>query len=125
MFLPCRKETPTFILFHGVRSGMFSEKQARNAQGTLQVKIAGPFTSEFFNFQYLTCFRLNYRHFQISNLTLFKKNLFFGSKMGGRLIHRIDLFTGKYGKCTIPSMDCLTPGDAHKSCKLFKQICCL
>ena len=48
-----------------------------------------------------------------------KKNL------GGRLIHRIDLYTDKYGKCTIPSMDCLTPGDTHKSCKLFKQICCL
>ena len=26
-----------------------------------------------------------------------KKNLFFGSKIGGRLIHGIDLYTGKYG----------------------------
>ena len=26
-----------------------------------------------------------------------KKNLFFGSKMGGRLIHGINLYTGKYG----------------------------
>ena len=25
------------------------------------------------------------------------EKLFFGSKMGGRLIHRIDLYTGKYG----------------------------
>ena len=29
-------------------------------------------------------------------LTKNKKNLFFGSKMGGQLIHGIDLYTGKY-----------------------------
>lgn len=54
-----QEKTPTYIPFHGVRSGMFSEKQARNVQGTLQIKIAGPFTSvhliEIFNFQYSTC----------------------------------------------------------------------
>ena len=27
-----------------------------------------------------------------------KKNLFYGSKMGGWLIHGIDLYTGEYGK---------------------------
>ena len=27
-----------------------------------------------------------------------RKNLFFASKMGGRLIHGVDLYTGKYGK---------------------------
>ena len=111
---------------------MFSEKQARNVQGTLQVKIAGPFTSvhliEILNFQYSTCLiqlqpysNLTSQAFQENSHPEIRKTL------GGRLIHRIDLYTGKYGKCTIPSMDCLTPGDAHKSCKLFKQIilCCL
>ena len=30
-----------------------------------------------------------------------KKNVFFGPKIGGRLIHGIDLYTGKYGRSDI------------------------
>ena len=30
-----------------------------------------------------------------------RKNLFFDSKMGGRLIHVVDLYTGKYGSLMI------------------------
>ena len=30
-----------------------------------------------------------------------RKHIFFGCKMGGRLIHTIDLYTGKYGISTM------------------------
>ena len=41
--------------------------------------------------------KIKQKFFQENSYTN-KKNVFFGPKIGGRLIHGIDLYTGKYGK---------------------------
>ena len=41
--------------------------------------------------------RLRGIYFEWRGILQLSQNLFFGSKMGGRLIHGIDLYTGKYG----------------------------